>query len=304
MRKERLVLCAAVLGLAACESAPPPAATVAPTNPPNAAAAAAVLSAPILGLGSYQGHTLVGTQLAGPSTYVGPLPTSVVILTEGDATQDARNMAFCKSFVTDLPKVGDLLPRTPTAPNVIPLRWLLNTDTLTAADATNCDFLYAHYDWQQSGELIGSISLQNQVAVATGKKATDDQKVSWSGTGPFIVEIFPDNHVAIADASKVADKNLGKFAQAWLNSQKAQQAAITGQSAASVANATGAPTSKANGAAQKATSSSTGIWKDVYQIGTYLLSLIPAIEPAVKVVTTTISAVCTAIGAGPSGSSS
>jgi len=247
----------------------------------------------------------VGAQIAGPKTYIPPLPTAVVILKDpdGDLTQATRNQEFCQSFRKKIPEFAGIIESSTLAQNVIATRWLVDVNSATSTQHFDCPFLLSNYDFQRAGLVMGSIPLGSQKPI--GKTKT----VSWSDPGPFIVELFPDSHVAIADASDVnKQEDFDKFMVAWLDSAVAQQQAIEGDDASTVAatasgTASGttpsaAATAAASGATKVASSNSLALGKDAYGIATFLLGLIPAVAPFVKVATTVIGDVCKVVGTG------
>lgn len=111
------------------------------------------------------------TQLAGPSTFLAPMPTAVVVLKPDDLN---RNRAFCASVTSRLPTAQQALADTAVAPNLVLTRWLVQLQDVPADRANDCDFLVGTYDYARAARLIGAVRLsQGQL----------------SGPGPFLLMV-------------------------------------------------------------------------------------------------------------------
>lgn len=141
--------------------------------------------------------TLSGRELAGPQTYLGPIPTAVVVLKKD---QDSRNAAFCQGYST-LPTMEELSNGAITAANAVPLRWLLSTEP--EAPVTGCAALLAGYDYDRATALAAEL-------------AKRDEAPSFAGAGPFIVEFMPDGSALVIDTSNRSTPSLRQVAPQWL----------------------------------------------------------------------------------------
>ena len=65
--------------------------------------------------GSAPANAVFATQLAGPDTYLLPMPSAIVLLKPDDMT---RNRAFCNAFV-NLPTAQEEMAKSVIAPNLI-----------------------------------------------------------------------------------------------------------------------------------------------------------------------------------------
>lgn len=148
------------------------------------------------------------TQLAGPSTFLSPMPTAIVLLKPDDLN---RNKAFCNALTTRLPTAQAAMAASAIAPNLILTRWLVQLTDIPAGRAADCDFLVGTYDYARASRLISTVRL------------TDGQL---SGPGPFLLMIIPDasgNHVAGLDGSSYGAAGFDGFIDAWGNALKATQ---------------------------------------------------------------------------------
>ena len=146
------------------------------------------------------GGRLIGTEFAGPNTYLGPLPTITLFL---KPYNNSRNLVVCDSFKSI--KTADVQRRSERLlPNVLALRWILAHDV---PDQSDCSQLIGSYDYYRSGALLSAIVTENRQA--------DGSHADISGQGPFIVEQFSDRsgeHYVFVDFSKADDadfKTLG-----------------------------------------------------------------------------------------------
>lgn len=140
------------------------------------------------------------TQLAGPSTFLAPLPTAVVLLTPGDLN---RNRAFCTAFTSRLPTAQAALAASVVAPNLIMTRWLVQLADVPADRATDCDFLVGTYDYTRAARLLKAVRLSEG---------------QLSGPGPFLLMVIPDSaglHVAGLDGSARNSADFGQFIDEW-----------------------------------------------------------------------------------------
>lgn len=145
-------------------------------------------------------NPVFATQLAGPDTYLAPMPTAVVVLKPGDLN---RNRAFCAAVTGRLPTAQQALAGSVVAPNLVLTRWLVQLPDVPADRARDCDFLVGTYDYARAQRLIGAVRLQE------GRL---------SGPGPFLLMVIPDGtglHVAGLDGSGYGDAEFGRFVDAW-----------------------------------------------------------------------------------------
>ena len=152
------------------------------------------------------------TQLAGPSTFLAPMPTAVVVLKPDDLN---RNRAFCASVTSRLPTAQQALADTAVAPNLVLTRWLVQLQDVPADRANDCDFLVGTYDYARAARLIGAVRLsQGQL----------------SGPGPFLLMVIPDStglHVAGLDGSGYGAADFGRFVDAWGSALRQTQAQVS-----------------------------------------------------------------------------
>ena len=142
---------------------------------------------------------MFATELAGPATYLPPLPTAVMLLRPDDME---RNRAFCRAALA-LPTVQQADAAIVVAPNLIHTRWLVQIADVPASRAMDCDFLTGVYDYARAGRLMASIR---------------PGEGSFSGRGPFLLMIIPDRtglHVAGLDGSTTADDGMAGFIGGW-----------------------------------------------------------------------------------------
>ena len=151
------------------------------------------------------------TQLAGPSTFLAPMPTAVVVLKPDDRN---RNRAFCTAVTGRLPTAQQALAGSVVAPNVVLTRWLVQLPGIPADRAGDCDFLVGTYDYARAARLIA--------AVRTSQG-------SLAGPGPFLLMVMPDStglHVVGLDGSGYAAGNLGLFVDTWGTALRQTQAQL------------------------------------------------------------------------------
>jgi hypothetical protein len=153
------------------------------------------------------------TQLAGPGTYLAPLPTAVVILKPDDM---ARNRALCTAF-TKLPTVQEELAKSVVAPNLIFTRWLTQLSDVPPERARDCDYLVGTYDYSRAAALIAS--LHDVTGATTGK-------------GPFLAMVIPTGtglRVAAVDGSSYAVDDFDRFVASWNDAINRTQAQLSVQ---------------------------------------------------------------------------
>jgi len=148
------------------------------------------------GMGTFEAF-LTGREFAGPQTYLGPVPTAVVLLKDD---QNTRNEAFCQGYMA-MPPVSSLSEGSALAPNAIPLRWLLKAEPDAMPDA--CAAVLASYDFGRAEVLSEALS-----ALEDGPEMT--------GVGPYIVEFMPDGSALVIDGSAKSPAALKHLAPQWL----------------------------------------------------------------------------------------
>ena len=139
------------------------------------------------------------TELAGPDTYLPPLPTAVIILKPDDM---ARNRAFCQAAL-QLPTAQQAEAASVVAPNLIRTRWLVQIGDIPRAHAGDCDFLVGTYDYARAAALTASVRTS---------------RGGFVGRGPYLLMIIPDAggmHVAGLDGSAVAEADMPGFIAGW-----------------------------------------------------------------------------------------
>ncbi len=153
------------------------------------------------------------TQLAGPNTYLPPMPTAVVILKPDDM---ARNRAFCAAF-TKLPTAREELAKSVVAPNLILTRWLTQLSAVPPERVRDCDYLVGTYDYGRAASLIASL------------RASDG---STAGRGPFLAMIIPDGRglrVVAVDGSHYASDDFDSFVRSWNEAINRTQSQLSAQ---------------------------------------------------------------------------
>ena len=152
------------------------------------------------------------TQLAGPSTFLAPMPTAVVVLKPDDLN---RNRAFCTAITSRLPTAQQAMAASVVAPNIILTRWLVQLPEVPADRAADCDFLVGTYDYARAARLLGSLRL------------TEGRL---SGSGPFLLLVIPDStglHVAGLDGSIYDPADFGRFVETWGTALRQTEARVT-----------------------------------------------------------------------------
>lgn len=172
---------------------------------------------------AYQGGNLQGvspprnaafaTQLAGPNTYLAPMPTAVVILKPDDM---ARNRAFCAAF-TKLPTVQEELAKSVVASNLIFTRWLTQLADVPAERVRDCEYLVGTYDYNRAKGLIASF------------RSTSG---STAGRGPFLTMVIPSDtglRIAAVDGSGYAADDFDRFVASWHDAINRTQSQLSAQ---------------------------------------------------------------------------
>lgn len=175
-------LAIAALTLTACDSQAPIPNTAAPLGSAGAIA-----------------NPVFATELAGPATYLPPLPTAVVVLRADDLN---RNRAFCASFM-QMPTAAAVSAASIIAPNIIRTRWLTQLTDMPASRTQDCDFLTGSYDYTRAAGLIATLRPDGVVNL---------------GRGPFLLMLIPTDHGVRAvglDGSGYAEADFGQFIRSW-----------------------------------------------------------------------------------------
>ncbi|TWT10914.1 hypothetical protein [Reyranella sp. CPCC 100927] len=161
-------------------------------------------TAPSPALGQRTNPTFV-RQVAGPDTYLGQMPTSVVLLKSGNPARDA---AFCREFVR-LQTAQAALTQSPLAPNVILTRWPVRVAPGDAVRPDDCTYLTDSYDFARAARLMGEIRLSSG---------------SFNGPGPFLMIIDGPKVIAV-DGSTYGD--FAPFVDRWQDAVNKMQGQIT-----------------------------------------------------------------------------
>jgi len=165
-----------------------------------------------MAVGARPSHPTFATQIAGPNTYLAPMPTAVVVLKPEDM---ARNRAFCAAF-TKLPTVQEELAKSVVAPNLIQTRWLTQLSEMPPDRVRDCEYLVGTYDYARAAKLLASIQ----------------GSAPLTGRGPFLLLMVPDSsgvHIAGVDGSNYATENFDSFVASWGNAVGQAQTQITTQ---------------------------------------------------------------------------
>jgi hypothetical protein len=160
------------------------------------------------------GVGLSASQFAGPSTYLAPMPTAVVILTRG---MDTRNRLLCEAYL-ELKNAGaTITSRGGSAPNLILTRWPLAAPQLEP-DPSGCDRMVLGYDFTRAQRLLDGF----KPAPNAPAKGTQ---------GPFIMEFLPTGGVILIDGSDVPNDSLEDWARGWVSAARAQSVVVNPVSA-------------------------------------------------------------------------
>jgi hypothetical protein len=153
------------------------------------------------------------TELAGPDTYLYPMPTAIVLLKPDDMT---RNRAFCQAFVK-LQTASEAEAKSVIAPNLIRTRWLTQLKEMPAERARDCDYLTGTYDYSRAAGLIASLR---------------DVSGSMAGNGPFLAMVIPGNggmRMVAVDGSHYDSAQFDKFTASWNDAIDRAQSQIAAQ---------------------------------------------------------------------------
>lgn len=146
------------------------------------------------------GINQIGTELAGPNTFLGQLPVAFVILKPDPANPRSadtpRNRALCTEWV-GIPTAAAIQAQDAVAKNIVRTRWLVTADNASAASAADCNFLLANYDLVRANALIQAVQLTSG---------------SFAGQGPFLVLIAGKDVTAIDGSS---EPQMQRFVQSW-----------------------------------------------------------------------------------------
>jgi hypothetical protein len=155
---------------------------------------------------------MFATQLAGPSTFLAPMPTAVVVLKPNDLN---RNRAFCTAITSRLPTAEQAMAAEAVAPNLVLTRWLVQLPDVPADRTTDCDFLVGTYDYARAARLLGALRL------TSGRL---------NGPGPFLLMVIPDStglHVAGLDGSFYDEASFGRFVDSWGTALRQTETQVT-----------------------------------------------------------------------------
>ncbi len=145
------------------------------------------------------GGPVFATQIAGPATFLPPMPTAIVVLKPESLD---RNRAFCQAFQR-LPTVQEALAASVVAPNLVQTRWLTQLSEVPPHRAYDCDFLTGTYDYARAAALMAS------VRTTLG---------AFAGQGPFLVLVVPEPsglRVVGIDGSRYPIGELNQFVASW-----------------------------------------------------------------------------------------
>ncbi len=156
-------------------------------------------------------NPVFATQLAGPSTFLAPMPTAIVVLKPDDLN---RNRAFCAAITSRLPSAQQALAASVVAPNLVLTRWLVQLPEVPAGRSTDCDFLVGTYDYARAARLLAGVRLSaGQV----------------SGPGPFLLLVVADGsglHVVGLDGSGYDAASFAGFVDTWTAALRQTEAAV------------------------------------------------------------------------------
>ena len=153
---------------------------------------------------------IFATELAGPATYLPPLPTAVILLRPDDME---RNRSFCRAAML-LPTAQQAEAASVVAPNLIRTRWPVQIADIPPARAADCDFLTGTYDYARAARLLATIR---------------PDAGSFAGRGPYLLMFIPDRaglRVAGLDGSAVESPGMTGFIADWGQALTQSQAQI------------------------------------------------------------------------------
>ena len=154
------------------------------------------------------------TEIAGPGTYLAPMPTAVVLLTPDDM---ARNRAFCAAM-SKLPTAEEAGAGSVIAPNLILTRWLVQVSDVAPDKAKDCEFLVGTYDYNRAARMIGTLQVEG---------------ANLAGHGPYLAMIIPDTNgqrMVAVDGSVYTAGQFDKFVASWKSSLDQTQTALASRS--------------------------------------------------------------------------
>lgn len=163
----------------------------------------------------------IGTELAGPDTFLGQLPVAFVLLKPDPANPNSadtpRNRAFCNAFIQG-PTAASIQAQNLIAQNIVRTRWPLTVSTAASGSEKDCNFLIANYATSRAANIIQNVQLTQG---------------SFAGQGPFLV-VINGREVTADDGSTATDFNayVGNWNKALnaANGSLAASAASTGTS--------------------------------------------------------------------------
>lgn len=138
-------------------------------------------------------------ELAGPSTYLGPIPTAVILL---KPDQGSRNAAFCSGYQR-LDTAGQVAETSVYAANAVPFRWPMKSGDLEAAPMA-CGDLLAGYDYERAQAFLAALGQTSEGAAAV------------VGDGPFIAELLPDGSILVVSGSNKSLDEIRRLPGSWL----------------------------------------------------------------------------------------
>lgn len=146
-------------------------------------------------LGSYDDASFA-RQLAGPSTYLGQMPTAIVLLKPGNT---GRDVAFCRAFAR-LPTAEAAMAASVIAPNVVATRWPVTASSATVPQATDCaGFLVPNYDYDRAAAIMSRIRLN---------------RGNFDGVGPYMA-LLDGTRVVVVDGSSFTSAGFNGFIAKW-----------------------------------------------------------------------------------------
>ncbi len=144
-------------------------------------------------------HQVFARQLAGPQTYLAPMPTALVVLTDAD---EGRNLALCEAFAR-LPTPQAVMQAAAVAPNIVLTRWPVNSADVPPERAEDCNYLVSHYDFARVD------ALRRMALLEQG---------SLEGRGPFLLLMMVERDgfkVVGVDGSSYDAKDFDSFVGHW-----------------------------------------------------------------------------------------
>ena len=161
--------------------------------------AGCTVAGPALGPSGATRAQQFATQLAGPGTFLAPMPTAIVLLRPSDLN---RNRSFCQAFA-HLPTAQAVMSKAVIAPNVILTRWLVALPDMPPEAAANCDILVGSYDYGRAERVMQSVHLSEG---------------QFTGPGPYLLMIVPGpqgERVVGLDGSDYAEAAFPDFIASW-----------------------------------------------------------------------------------------